>query len=94
VTVHLSPGSPRNTAERHDALVHGAAMMLTFGERGLVFAELAGDDRSGAIRSADARWWLVGDRLDIDFSIARLAGMADSALHTIGLTDSGFGAFD
>jgi hypothetical protein len=32
--------------------------------------------------------------LGIDFSIARQAGMADSALHTIGLTDPGFGAFD
>jgi len=44
--------------------------------------------------AAQSRWWLVGDRLGIDFSIARQAGMADSALHTIGLTDPGFGAFD
>lgn len=66
-------GGARDTAERRDALVYGAAVMLSLGERGFVFAELAGDHRSGAIRNAGARWWLVGDRLAIDFSIARQA---------------------
>jgi hypothetical protein len=94
VTVHLNLGGARDTAERRDALVYGAAVMYTFGDKGFVFAELAGDHRSGAIRNAGARWWLIGDRLGVDFSVARQAGVPDSTLYTIGVAYYGLGAFD
>lgn len=94
VTVHLNLGVARYTAERRDALVYGAAVMYTFGDKGFVFAELAGDHRSGAIRNAGARWWLIGDRLGVDFSVARQAGVADSTLYTLGVAYYGLGAFD
>lgn len=94
VTVLLNLGGARNTTERRDALVYGAAVMYAFGETGFVFAELVGDHRSGAIRNAGARWWLIGDRLGVDFSVARQAGVADSTLYTVGLAYYGFGAFN
>jgi hypothetical protein len=94
LTVHVNLGAAYATEARRTVAVYGIAAMHEFGQRGFVFAELAGDNRSPAFQNVGARIWLIHERLGLDFTAGRVAGTRDATIYTIGLAYYGFGAFD
>jgi hypothetical protein len=94
LAAHLNLGAQRDVGERRTLAVYGAAVTLEVGARGLVFGELFGDNRSGAFRNAGARLWLIPERLGLDVSVARQAGVPGSTLYTVGLGGYGLRILD
>lgn len=92
--LHANLGPERDRASRQTRTFVNPALVWAPLERGLVFAEAQASDRpalfGAAVRSAGARWWLVPERVGLDFSASRAAG-ASSTLWTLGFGWYGLG---
>ena len=92
--VHVNLGVDYRRRDDRTGGVYGAAVVWEFAERAFAFAEVDGDPRFGAVRSAGARWWIFKDRLGLDATVGKQAGQSGSTYYTLGISYYGFGAFD
>jgi len=91
VALHLNLGVQRSVRDAMWSRSYAAALAWNAGTRWLSFVELGGDDQSSAVRMIGARFWLIPDRLGLDFTIANQAGVPASRLTTLGLSLYGIG---
>lgn len=85
LALHTNLGLAHDRDAKDTSATYGVAVVKEFGQTGFVFAELAGDHRSGAFRNAGAAIWIIPERLTLDFSAGRQNGAGTGTLYTIGL---------
>ncbi|MDT8997685.1 hypothetical protein RQP53_00185 [Paucibacter sp. APW11] len=93
-TLHLNAGPWRDKASRGQASLLNLALVWRPMPSSLVFVEWLGSDRPGLlgahVRSAGMRWWLHSDKLGLDLSASRQAGVSGTSW-TMGLGWYGIG---
>ena len=84
-TVHANLGiAHRPGAGRSDALAKLAAVWQP-APAFLAFAEIEAQQRTATTQSAGLRWWIVPERLGLDFTASRDVGVPDSRRFTAGV---------
>lgn len=84
-TLHANLGiAHRPGAGRSDALAKLAAVWQP-SPAFLAFAEIEAQQRAATTQSTGLRWWIVPDRLGLDFTASRDVGTADSLRYTAGV---------
>jgi hypothetical protein len=95
LTLHANLGPQRDRDSGLNATLLNLAAVWTLGDAGLVFAELQANDRrgllGGTVRTSGLRWWLLPERLGVDLTASREAGVPGSTLWTLGLGWYGLG---
>jgi len=89
--LHLNLGAERRQRERITATTYAAALVWNAAPQALLFAEVLGDDKAGATQTLGARWWLQPERIGLDLTVGRQAGVPDSRFVTVGLCFYGLG---
>ncbi|MDQ7990756.1 MAG: hypothetical protein REI09_14065 [Candidatus Dactylopiibacterium sp.] len=84
VAVHANLGVFRDRVEKKDGRVANLAATWDATERVMLFAELQNQERAGTTQATGLRVWAIPDRLGIDFTASRVAGVKDSRVYTIG----------
>lgn len=99
VSVHFNVGATKDRASSTQATVLNLALVWTPHEHVLVFAEGQGNNKKdvfgGTVTTGGARWWLVKEKLGLDFTASREAGVAggpSSTRYTVGLGWYGIGS--
>ena len=85
--MHLNLGLARQQGSRASLL--NLALVWTPTEQALLFAEVQANTKAavfgGALRTVGARWWLLKDRLGLDLTAGREAGVHGATAWTLGL---------
>jgi len=89
--LHLNLGGERRQREHVSAATYAAALVWNAAPQALLFAEVLGDDKAGATQTLGARWWLQPERIGLDLTVGRQAGVPDSRFVTVGLSFYGLG---
>lgn len=88
-TVHANLGGSRERSSGTTAAVLNLAVVWTPHEQALVFAETQANNRrpifGGTVNTVGGRWWLAKDRLGLDLTASREAGIGGATLWTVGL---------
>lgn len=91
IDLHLNLGTERRQRERFSATMYAAALVWNAAPQALLFAEVLGDDKTGATQTVGARWWLQPERIGLDLTVGRQAGVPDSRFVTVGVCFYGLG---
>jgi hypothetical protein len=79
VALHVNVGVTRDRSSGTRATVLNGALVWTPREPLLLFVEAQGNNKKdvfgGTVATAGARWWLVKDRLGLDFTAGRESGV-------------------
>lgn len=89
--LNLNLGAEHRQREGVNAATYAAALAWSATPRSVLFAEIMGDDKAGATQTVGARWWLDAERIGLDLTVGRQAGVPDSRFVTVGLCFYGFG---
>lgn len=99
VSVHFNAGATKDRASSTQATVLNLALVWSPSEHYLLFAEAQGNNKKdvfgGTVTTGGARWWLVKDKLGLDFTASReagVAGAASSTRYSVGLGWYGIGS--
>lgn len=88
-TVHANLGAARERSSGTTASVLNLAVVWTPHAQALVFAETQANNRrpvfGGTLNTVGGRWWLARDRLGLDLTASREAGVGGATLWTLGL---------
>lgn len=94
-TLHTNLGVQHDRDSGRNATLLNLALDWTPRDAALLFAEVQANDRrpllGGAVRSAGARWWLLGDRFGIDLTASREAGASGPTRWSLGFGWYGLG---
>lgn len=95
VGVHLNLGAARDRSSSTQASVLNLALVWAPQSSYLVFVEAQGNSKKdvfgGTVTSAGARWWLVHEKLGLDFTASRESGGASASRYSVGLGWYGIG---
>lgn len=95
LTLHANLGPLHDRDSGLNATLLNLAAVWTPTDDWLLFAELQANDRrgllGGTVRTSGLRWWLLPERLGLDLTASREAGVPGSALWTLGLGWYGLG---
>jgi hypothetical protein len=95
-TVHANLGVARDKTSDVSASLLNLALVWTPHDRALVFAEIQANNKrqpfGGTIKGLGGRWWMVRDRVGLDLTASREAGVAGATQWTLGIGWYGIGA--
>ena len=93
--VHANLGAARERQSGSTATLFNLAVAWTPQERTLFFIETRTNNRrrlfAGTVNTAGGRWWLLQDRLGLDLTASREAGVSGATLWTLGFGWYGLG---
>jgi hypothetical protein len=88
-TVHANLGAARERSSGSTAALLNLAVVWTPHEQALLFAETQANNRrpvfGGTLNTVGGRWWLAKDRVGLDLTASREAGIGGATLWTVGL---------
>lgn len=88
-TVHANLGATHDRSSGSTAAVLNLALVWTPHEQALLFAETQANNRrpvfGGTLNSVGGRWWLTPDRLGLDLTASREAGIGGATRWSMGL---------
>lgn len=88
-TVHANLGATRERSSGSTAAVLNLALVWTPHAQALAFAETQANNRrpvfGGTLNTVGGRWWLTPDRLGLDLTASREAGVGGATRWTVGL---------
>ncbi len=95
LAVHANLGVSRDRASSTRGTVFNLALVWAPHEPVLLFAEAQGNNKKdvfgGTLTTAGARWWLVKEKLGLDFTASRESGASGPARYSVGLGWYGIG---
>lgn len=83
-TAHANLGSARDRIAHQNVRLANLALSFAPHQRVLLFAEAQNVQRAGTTQATGLRLWAIPEKLGIDFTAARVAGVKDSSSFTIG----------
>lgn len=84
LNLHANLGSARDRVDKKNARLANLALTWDAHERVMLFAELQNQQRAGTTQATGLRIWAIPEKLGIDFTAARVAGVQDSRSFTLG----------
>lgn len=84
LNLHANLGSQRDRVEKKNARLANLALTWDAHERVMLFAELQNTQRAGTTQATGLRLWAIPEKLGIDFTLARVAGVKDSRSFSVG----------
>lgn len=83
-TAHTNLGSARDRIEHQNVRLANLALSYAPHERVLLFAEAQNVQRAGTTQSTGLRVWAIPEKLGIDFTASRVAGVSNSNSFSLG----------
>jgi len=84
-TAHANLGAARDRVEHQNVRLANLALTYAPHERVLLFVEAQNTQRAGTTQATGLRLWAIPEKLGIDFTASRVAGVQDSQAFSVGL---------
>lgn len=82
--LHANLGGLRDRVEKKNLRLANLALSWEAHPRLMWFAELQNQQTAGTTQATGLRFWAIPDKLGINFTASRVAGVADSRTYTVG----------
>ena len=84
LNLHANLGAARDRVEHQNTRLANLALTWDAHERVMLFAEAQNVQRAGTTQAAGLRLWAIPEKLGIDLTAARVAGVKDSTSYSVG----------